>query len=119
MEEFLQCARETNNIHDPFAVAVLKDNIIVGHIPKKMSAVSSLFLRRSGSIVCQVNGSRRYFSDLPQGGLEISCKLIFTGNLSKIDKVGKLVKEIIIVNTTKEAKNDMFPKKGNEVVNVD
>ena len=118
--EFLQCARETNNIHDPFAVAVLKDNIIVGHIPKKVSAVCSLFLRRSGSIVCHVNGSRRYSSDLPQGGLEIPCKLIFTGNLSKIDKVRKLVKpEIITVNTTKEAKNNMFPKKGNEVVNVD
>ena len=43
--EFLQCARETNNIHDPFAVAVLNNNIIVGHIPKKMSAVCSLFLR--------------------------------------------------------------------------
>ena len=84
-----------------------------------MSAVCSLFLRRNGSIVCQVNGSRRYSSVLPQGGLEIPCKLIFTGNLSKIDKVGKLVKEIIIVNTTKEAKNNMFPKKGNEVVNVD
>ena len=104
--EFLQCR---NNVHDPFAIAVLTDSIIIGHIPKKISTVCSLFLRRSGSIVCQVNGSRRYSNDLPQGGREIPCKLIFTGNSASIDK---LRKEIVIVNS-------MSPKKVNEMVNVD
>ena len=37
----------------------------------------SVFIRRGGSITCTVNGSRRYSADLPQGGLELPCKLMF------------------------------------------
>ena len=32
------CRRERNNIHDPFAVSVLKSDIIVGHVPRAISA---------------------------------------------------------------------------------
>ena len=31
--EELYCARETGNIHDPYAVAVKKADLTVGHIP--------------------------------------------------------------------------------------
>ena len=41
----LQCIRETSNRHDPFAVAVVKNMIVVGHVPRKLSAMCSLFLR--------------------------------------------------------------------------
>ena len=47
----------------------------VGHIPRKISAICLIFIGCSGSIVCLVNGSRRYSSDLLQGGLEIRCIL--------------------------------------------
>ncbi len=73
--QLLQCRRETSNGHDPFAVAVIRDGTIVGHLPRKQSAVCSLFMRRHGTITCGVNGSRRYSSDLPQGGLEVPCIL--------------------------------------------
>ncbi len=33
--EELPCQRETVNPRDPFVVAVLKDEVIVGHIPRK------------------------------------------------------------------------------------
>ena len=33
--EGLECQRETGNLHDVFAVAVLKSGIVVGHVPKK------------------------------------------------------------------------------------
>ena len=39
-------------------------NDYFGHLPRKMSKVCSLFLRRGGSIRCKVTGSRRYSSDL-------------------------------------------------------
>ena len=39
-----------------------------------------------------MTGSRRYSADLPQGGLEIPCKLIFTGISKHIEKVKKLIK---------------------------
>lgn len=63
--DVLECARGTNNRHDPYAVAVLKDDNIVGHLPRKISASCALFIRRSGVITCTVNGSRRHSADLP------------------------------------------------------
>ncbi len=51
---------ETVNPRDPFAVAVLKDEAIVGHVSRKVSSICSLFLRRNGSISCRVTRSRRY-----------------------------------------------------------
>ena len=44
----------------------------VGHLPKKISKVCLLLLRRGGIVRCEVTGGRSYSNDLPQGGLEIS-----------------------------------------------
>ena len=35
MGETLSCCRELANIHDPFAIKVMKAGAIVGHLPKK------------------------------------------------------------------------------------
>ena len=35
--EILECFREVTNRRDPFAVAVKKQGVIVGHLPKKIS----------------------------------------------------------------------------------
>ena len=75
--EVLTCGRETDNCHDRFAVSVLKGTDTVGHVPKKMSSICSLFLWRSGTIMCEVTGGRQYSADLEQGGLEVPCKLSF------------------------------------------
>ena len=71
--EVLPCSRELHNLRDPYAVAIKKGSTIVGHVPRTISAVCSMFMRRDGTISCRVTGSRRYSSDLPQGGLEIPC----------------------------------------------
>ena len=60
----------------------------------------ALFLRRGGSIDCEVTGSRRYSEDLAQGGLEILCKLIFTGELKEVQKVQRLLKPVITAPST-------------------
>jgi len=68
-EEQLTCEREVGNSHDPLAVAIKKlidgSNTIVGHVPRCISPLCSVFIRRGGSIVCIVDGPRRYSSDLP------------------------------------------------------
>ena len=87
----LPCQREAGNPHDPYAVSVTEGGTIVGHVPRAISAVCSLFLRRNGTILCEVTGTRRKSSDLPQGGLEIPCKLIFAGTASDILKVRNLL----------------------------
>lgn len=50
---------------------------MVGHIPRTISSICSIFIRRGGSIVCKVKGSREYSSDLEQGGLQLPCELTF------------------------------------------
>ena len=51
--EELPCQRKDGNRVDPFTVAVVRGEAIVGHIPpKKISSVCSFYLRRGGLIVC-------------------------------------------------------------------
>jgi len=66
--EYLLCKREPFNWIDRYNAAVLKNDIVVDHIPKKLSRTCSLFLARGGCISCIVMGSRRYSQDLIQGG---------------------------------------------------
>ena len=74
--ETLPCEREPTNSQDRYAVAVNKTGVTVGHVPKRISRVCSLFLRRGGEIMCTVTGRHRYSSDLEQGGMEIPCLLL-------------------------------------------
>ena len=52
------CEWEADNYADPFAVAVVQRKNIVGHVPRKISTICSLLLRRGGSTTCVVTGSR-------------------------------------------------------------
>ena len=68
--EELVCEREIGNPKDTLAVAVMKriggtDSTVIGHVPRKISALCSLFIRRGGVLKCCVDGSRRYLADLP------------------------------------------------------
>ncbi len=53
----LQCGRETDNLHDFYAVAVLKSGQIVGYVLRNISSISSVVLRRGGMIHCTVTGT--------------------------------------------------------------
>ena len=86
ISEELPCEREYYNGHDPYAVAVKKDGVVVGHLPRTHSATFWSFLR-SGSITCRVTGTQRYSRDLEQGGLEIPCALIFQGDSSRVERL--------------------------------
>ena len=88
--EELECQRERDNPSDIYAVAVKKGETVVGHLPRRLSRLCALFIRRGGSISCSPTGRRRYSSDLPQGGLEIPCLLSFEGDSKEIKKLVKL-----------------------------
>ena len=68
--EVLACHREPRKRENLFAV---EDATLVGRVPRKFSCVFLLFLRRGGTIMSQVTGSRLYSSDLLQGGLGLPC----------------------------------------------
>ena len=89
--EELACEREPHNVHDRYSVAVKRRGIIIGHLPRKLSRLCSLFLRRGGAIFCTVTGGRRYSGDLPQGGLEVPCTLLFKHKPKEVHKIKKLL----------------------------
>ena len=57
--EILEVKEEPNNTHDTKAVAVMKDEEVVGHLPKSISGIVFYFLLREDSAVtCEVTGSK-------------------------------------------------------------
>ena len=99
--EELECQRERSNPSDAYAVVVKKGETIVGHLPRKLSRMCALFIRRGGSITCRPRGRRRYSSDLPQGGLEIPCLLFFEGDAKEIKKLVKLCSTVKNIKSEK------------------
>ena len=96
--EELVCQKESANRSDPFAVAVLKpdstsdSSMVVGHVPRKISAACSVFLEFGGVIRCTITGPRQYSRDLRQGGLDVPCKITFIGENPHLSNVAKLIK---------------------------
>jgi len=56
--EVLRCEREVGNFHDTFVVAIKKDSEVVGHCPRKISALCLIFIRHGGNNTCKVTGRR-------------------------------------------------------------
>ena len=85
--------KETGDHNDLCAVSVVRDTdtTTIGRVPRKISAVCSLFLRTRGTIQCQVMEARRFSADLPQEGLEIPCVLTLMGEPKDIMKVRQLL----------------------------
>ena len=57
----LECRREPTNVQDRYAVAVVykrrtdvDDDTTVGHLPRKVSCVCSLFIRHGRTITCEI-----------------------------------------------------------------
>ena len=62
--------KEHGNPEDRYAVSILKDDLIVVHIPKELSRICWHFIARDGEITCMITGQRQR-SALLQDGLEI------------------------------------------------
>ena len=93
--EMLSCERDNGNSHNTFAVAIKNSSKVVGHIPRFLSSICSIFIQRGGEIVCRITGSRHYSADLPQGGMEIPCILIFKSHsIKECSKAEHLIKSV-------------------------
>ena len=91
----LSCAKEPRNPEDPYAVATkTTSGTVVGHVPCSLSCIFVTFLCHGRSISCTITGSRRYSSDLPQGGLELPCTYAFVSdNQRLLQKARKRLEE--------------------------
>ena len=78
VNEILQLRQEPNNLKDNEAVAVVKDGVVVGHVPRLLSSTVFHFLSRecnNGSVKItgpRVNRGAGY-------GLEVPCIYCFYG----------------------------------------
>lgn len=87
--EVLPVKRELTNDYDRFAVAVLKDGEVVGHVPRTLSKTTSFFPRHDGNVVfCEVTGER--VNRGVQLGVEVPCVYKFYGRRSHITKLKEL-----------------------------
>ena len=109
--DHLFCQRVIGNHHDTHAVAIKRSVAgngtvaTVGHVPRKISAKCSIFIRHEGTIICVVNGAHRYSADLPQDGLEIPCVLKFTAKTqSKATKTESLLVSALNITSTRVSK---------------
>ena len=84
--ELLQIFHETNNRHDRHALAVFKEGIIVGHVPREMSRIFWLFLQHDGKIECEITGQRKKGKSL-----EVPCVYRFKGSTQKIERMKELM----------------------------
>ena len=57
-DEELSCQRELANFEDPNAVVLLKNDVVVGHVPRKINTMCSMFLRKEGVMKCTITGPK-------------------------------------------------------------
>ena len=82
----LQLMPEEDNIHDNHAVAVMKEGNVVGHMPRSLLPMSWFFIKRGGSISCEVTGHQKFGI-----GLEVPCTYTYRGSKRMISKVKKII----------------------------
>ena len=76
--EALFTRQEAANPHDRRAVALLKNQTVMGHMPREFFRIFWRFLNHGDSISCKVTGKRKYGK-----GLEIPCVHEFLSSKKK------------------------------------
>ena len=72
-------------VHHKYHIALINnESVTVGHLPKFMSKLAHIFVKQAGKIRGEITGSKRYPSDLDQGGLEIPAKIMFQSSNERI-----------------------------------
>ena len=93
--EKLQVDQELGNEADKFPVKVVKNNEIVGNLPREYSQTLWYFIARGGKICVEVTGCKRHCKQLC-GGMEIPCRSVFScSSKVKINRLKELLKSKI------------------------
>ena len=93
--EVLVCTRETDNPHDNYAVSIIRNSYVVGHVPLGLSKTFSNFLSLPVStMLCIVTGKR-----LNRGaglGLEILVMYQVRGHEKALQWLGKTITKTVL-----------------------
>ena len=89
----LQADQELDNEVHKFAVKVVKNNEIVGHLPREYLRILWYFIAHGRKICMDVTGRRR---QQLCGGMEIPCRLLFScSSKVKINRLKELLESKI------------------------
>ena len=93
--EILPCIMEPTNVLDKYAVAVVKENKVIGHLMKgqkgNFAKIIFYFLNASSSNVCNCKVIGKPVNLGSGMGMQVPCKLIFSGQEIFISKLKKLL----------------------------
>ena len=89
VDEKLTVKAEDGNDHYKHAVAVIKEDTVVGHVPREFSRISWYFLQRGGFISVEIIRKRMFGK-----GLEVPCTYTFTGPKKIVEKLQKLLPDV-------------------------
>ena len=92
MGENLLAATEPENHHDKYVVKVLKENEVVGHVPRDISKYYSSALLCGGTIKCEITGKRQ---NKRGNALEAQSKYIVKGPFHMILNVEMIIKDYL------------------------
>lgn len=87
--EVLSLLVEEENEYDRYAIAVMKEDSIVGHVPQSLSKIFHFFIRHDGIITCEITGQRK-----KGHGLEVPCCYKLTGKPKYIARAKELLKKL-------------------------
>ena len=71
----VEVCREPENLHDRHAVCIKKGGVIVGHVPRKLTAIVVKFIYHGGAISC-MQGVRETTT---RKGLEVPYSYLLAG----------------------------------------
>ena len=86
----MESASEPENLHDSYAVQVIKDYIGVGHVPRDISKYCTTALLCGGNIRCEVTGRKE---NKRRNGLEFPCEYMTKGPSYMTNHVEMLIKD--------------------------
>lgn len=93
--EFLETRLEPENELDKYAVAVMKNSVVVGHLAKgktgRFAKTISFFFRASNNNSCKVEVTGKRVNLGNGHGLQIPCNLHFTGHRNFINKLKEIL----------------------------
>jgi len=85
----LQCFCEIGNIHDLYAVKVVKTGTgTIGHLPKEISTLCHLFLRKGGCTIARVHQTLLICLRVVWGD---TLQVMFNGERKSVDRLKQLL----------------------------
>ena len=90
--ESLNTQVEPRNVHDKYAVKVLKNEVVVGHVPREILRYCSFVLNSRGTMSATLNGSRE---NRRGNGLIVPCKYKLKASKTFLSKAGYIIRDIV------------------------